>query len=396
MHVCLMSAEYPPEGKLGGIATYTKKLAHSLTRLGHKVTVISSTANSDFSYDNGGVNVHRIHGFPVTIAEKIRYPAYPLNAVLNFSYRVFKKFEAVSKQDKIDIVEAPENLATAAVLFKRRSDIASVTRLHTPSYLVRELNGEEITKKLETYHQLEQEQTLYSRAVTSPTKALADIVAKKWNLQNIEVIPNFFDLEEYKPDESVYNSLFSDGEYLLYYGRLEVRKGVHIFAEALSSVLRKYPNIKVGFVGKGMTCKDGTPMKDYILKLNSDFVNRLIFVEHIPYNQLYPIIERAKLVVLPSIWENFPYTCLEAMSFGKTVLASSGSGYNEIIEDGVSGYLVEPGNAKKLSERISEFLEVEQNLVIGKNAKEKVKDFASELITRKTLEFYDKICAQQH
>jgi glycosyltransferase involved in cell wall biosynthesis len=60
---------------------------------------------------------------------------------------------------------------------------------------------------------------------------------------------------------------------------------------------------------------------------------RLIVLERMPHRQLYPVIAGAHLVVLPSLIENLPNACLEAMGLGKVVIGTSGTGFDELISE---------------------------------------------------------------
>jgi len=73
----------------------------------------------------------------------------------------------------------------------------------------------------------------------------------------------------------------------------------------------------------------------------------------VPSEKLGTLYENARLFVLPSVWyEGFPTVLLEAMSHGLAVVCSSIGGLPEIVENGVTGLLFEPGNAKELAARI--------------------------------------------
>jgi len=140
MNICLISEEYPPEGNLGGIASYTETLARYLAKTGHSVHVVASTIKNERSYIDDSVNIHRIHGFPGKLLDKIKHPAYPYNALLNYSYRVFKTVNKILLMENIDIIEAPDSLAQGFIVFSKRKNIPSITRLHTPSFFVRAVN----------------------------------------------------------------------------------------------------------------------------------------------------------------------------------------------------------------------------------------------------------------
>jgi glycosyltransferase involved in cell wall biosynthesis len=59
---------------------------------------------------------------------------------------------------------------------------------------------------------------------------------------------------------------------------------------------------------------------------------------------------------MPSLREGIPAALLEAMALRVPVVASRAGGMPEIVEDGVNGYLVEPGNWREISERVLELL----------------------------------------
>ncbi len=68
--------------------------------------------------------------------------------------------------------------------------------------------------------------------------------------------------------------------------------------------------------------------------------SRLVLIDNLPHRQLYPIIAAARLVVLPSLVDNLPNACLEAMGLGTAVIGTTGASFEELITDGVNGFLV--------------------------------------------------------
>jgi hypothetical protein len=75
--------------------------------------------------------------------------------------------------------------------------------------------------------------------------------------------------------------------------------------------------------------------------------SRFSFSEVVPRHRLAAHRARARIAVVPSRWENFPYTCVEAMASGLPVLASPHGGMAEMIEDGRTGWLAagsDPGS----------------------------------------------------
>ena len=102
------------------------------------------------------------------------------------------------------------------------------------------------------------------------------------------------------------------------------------------------------------------------------------------------LIKNAKLIILPSLWESFGYTVLEAMVFGKVVIGTQGIGHEEIIKDGKNGFLVPPKNPLKLSRKIVQCLN-EDLSTIEKNAYKRAEDFDIRKITKQMERYYLEI-----
>lgn len=75
-----------------------------------------------------------------------------------------------------------------------------------------------------------------------------------------------------------------------------------------------------------------------------------------------PIIERAKVVLVPSEWyENGAFVALQALAKGKIVVASDIAGLSEIVQDGETGYLAEPGNPDSFAAAIQRALDMPED-----------------------------------
>lgn len=86
-----------------------------------------------------------------------------------------------------------------------------------------------------------------------------------------------------------------------------------------------------------------------------------------------------------------PMVCIEAMSQGAIVLGSSSGGMSEIIEDGKSGFLVEPRDSKILAEKIRQLLKLDtkQRVIISNNAKQRIKKaFSMDIVLERQIEYY--------
>ena len=102
------------------------------------------------------------------------------------------------------------------------------------------------------------------------------------------------------------------------------------------------------------------------------------------------------MFVLPSLFENSPYTLLEAMSCGKPCVVSRAGGMTEMLTDKESGLFFEPGNPANLAEKVVNLLQ-DQRLQesIGRAARIRVqRDSSLETGVVKTLDFYKNVISK--
>jgi glycosyltransferase involved in cell wall biosynthesis len=108
------------------------------------------------------------------------------------------------------------------------------------------------------------------------------------------------------------------------------------------------------------------------------------FIPRLSPRVLQRLIGAADLVVLPSLYENFSYVCLEAMAQAKPVLATRGTGFDEILTDERTGFLVAPGDAAELADALSRLAPDAQRLTaVGQNARRSLVRFdANRIVAR--------------
>ena len=133
-------------------------------------------------------------------------------------------------------------------------------------------------------------------------------------------------------------------------GRLCKQKGFHVLAEAIPLVLGMENETSIDFVILG----DGPYRKSFekFVKKN-DLASCVHIYGRVPRNVVQHFFERSTLVVLPTVtMEPFSRVAIEAMSYGKAVVATGVGGTPEAVIDGLNGCLVKPGNPRELAESI--------------------------------------------
>ena len=141
------------------------------------------------------------------------------------------------------------------------------------------------------------------------------------------VIPNPIDIPEV--------SATGDGDYILYAGRLSPEKGIETLVRAMAHV----PEARLHIAGTG-------PEEGKLHALVESLgITTVTFLGFLRSPDLAEVRHQARALAVPSVWyENGPYAVLEAMAEEIPIMSSRIGGLPELVEHGVSGWLVEPGN----------------------------------------------------
>jgi glycosyltransferase involved in cell wall biosynthesis len=134
--------------------------------------------------------------------------------------------------------------------------------------------------------------------------------------------------------------------YLLFVGRLRIRKGVEVLLEAL------LPGMRLLIAGDGEH-RASLERKAAELGLGA----RVRFLGRCDAGRVRGLLKGAAALVVPSTYEGMPLVVLEAMEAGVPVVASRVSGIPEVVEDGRTGWLVPPEDPRALAAALTEVLE---------------------------------------
>ena len=159
-------------------------------------------------------------------------------------------------------------------------------------------------------------------------------------------------------------------------GQLYALKGVHVLLKAIAKIVIDHPSIKLYIVGDHVI----EEYREYKIELE-DFIRQHKLENNVIFTgwrrDAHEILDCMDILVHPSFSEGFGRAVLEAMSFGKAVIASKVGGLREIIKDGWNGFLVDPGDECAIAERLSLLItDIEKRTRFGKNAQKTVfKDY---------------------
>jgi glycosyltransferase involved in cell wall biosynthesis len=132
--------------------------------------------------------------------------------------------------------------------------------------------------------------------------------------------------------------------YLLFVGRLRIRKGVEVLLEALRGLLAAQPGARLLVAGDG---EHRAALERRAAEL--DLGSAVRFLGRCDAGRVRGLLRGARALVVPSIYEGMPLVVLEAMQAGVPVIASRVSGIPEVVADGRTGWLVPPEDPERLA-----------------------------------------------
>jgi glycosyltransferase involved in cell wall biosynthesis len=136
-----------------------------------------------------------------------------------------------------------------------------------------------------------------------------------------------------------------DAPRAVFVGVLERYKNVHVLAEAWRRVAARVPGAQLHVVGRGRE-------RAVIEELARDLPDRVRWDERLPPEGVAAALDEAAVLVLPSVSEGLPRVAMEAFSRGRGVVGARAGGIPDIVEDGVNGLLVPPGDAAALADAL--------------------------------------------
>jgi glycogen synthase len=146
------------------------------------------------------------------------------------------------------------------------------------------------------------------------------------------------------------------------------------------------------FIGKDGGNRGG-PMIEHVWEKAGFFRDRVIYFGQLRHRQLYPILARSTAVVLPSRIDNLPNACLEAMALKRVVIGTRGASFEQLIEDGVNGFLCPPDNPENLFATIEKVLTLADSEMenIGQKAVDRIEVMRPNKAVRQLVDFYETV-----
>jgi len=397
----------------GGQGVYIHYLTRELMRLGHEVHVIAGPPYPSMAE---GVQVHRLESFswfrfvenrrefldrpnplqffyPLNLFEFASTRAGIFSLMFTFSLRAVAKFQELHRRHPFDIVHDNQGLGIGLLLIKS-CGVPMVATVHHPLSIdarnaVAQATGPiEKVRRLIYYPILMQEFVArrLDRIITV-SEASARMVESAFVLprQQIEVIHNGIDTDTFRPMR-----VAKQANNIICVSNSEDRsKGALYLLQALR-YLRDSTDYRLTFVDR----------PEHELKLAPRLVrryglsSRVRFTGRVTTPQLVRHYCRAQMSVCPSLYEGFGLPAAEAMACGLPVVATTGGALPEVVQDGVTGILVPPADARSLAEATDKLMrDADMRRRMGQAGRQRILDkFNWQKAALQTEAVYRQVC----
>ena len=367
---------YPTYGGSGVVAT---ELGKALASVGHEVHFITYTQPPRLDFFSENIFYHE-----VSVA------SYPLFEYLPYESALASKMVDVTVNEQLDLIHVHYAIphASAAYLAKQ---ILKYKGIHVP--VITTLHGTDITLvgRDPSFEPVVTFSINESDGVTAVSESLRDDTYSSFEiLSNIEVIPNFIDLERFKkqPKEHFKLAICPNGEKLLMHtSNFRKVKRIEDIIQVFAKVQKQVPS-KLLLVGDGPE-RSGIEALCRDLGVASDvrFLGKLDTIEE--------ALSLADLFFLTSEKESFGLAALEAMACEVPVISSDAGGIPEVNIHGVTGFVSKIGDIDDMVTNTVKILKDEAlHTQMKANALARAKDFSLEKILPMYERYYEKIVGQ--
>lgn len=354
MRICLITREYPPLTRYsGGIGRSFAVFAPELARQGNETHVITFTPGSSTRLKRDGVHIHLL-----------RLPERRRLWFLDNLRWGFSVDRALRRLGPFDVVLAAEWGGDAWRYSRHQRSGPLVTFLCTSLDQILEIEHEsrsplDIKLLHAIQRRLERRQAQRSSALIARSQAILSWARKLWDIEHVpsSVVPNMIDVGRVRRLASgeLPPGFPDKGPTIVFFGRLEVRKGVIELVQAMQDVWKDWPDAELVMIGRDGPW-DGRPLSTHLRELAGPNADRLHVLGAQSPETLFPAVGAADVVALPSRWEAFGLVALESMALGRPTILTSGSGFEDFFRPDRDGLMVPPDDPPALANALLRLL----------------------------------------
>lgn len=408
MRILMLSQFYPPH--IGGEERHVRSLSAQLASRGHHISVATMSHPDLPAYqDEHGVGVYRLRGtmqraeWLFSESRRRHVPPFPDPELAGALQRVIRR-------ERPQIVHAHNWMFRSFLPLKPWSGARLVLTVHDHSLLCPKkklIYGDDPCSGPGRLKCLRCASTHYGRAKGVPVtlanaimsiadRAAIDLfvpvsraVAQDNGLLEsglpVRVVPNFVpdDVGVLPGTPDPLLSQLPDGEFMLFVGAFSRYKGLDVLVQAYSELRNAPPLVIIGY---------HTP--EYPIR-TVDFPPNVIVLRDWPHEAVMQAWQRSLFGLIPSVWSDpCPTVAMEAMSTSRALIASRIGGLTDLVLNGETGLLVEPGDHHALAQAMQQLLsQPELRQRMGEAGKRHVVGFQAGSVVQRIEQLYDQLLA---
>lgn len=394
MNIAFVLPEFVTEKEAGGLATYHDNVARLLADAGHRLTIfVQSDKTEELAY-YPGINVVRVY---TDLSEAD--PNIPGSYMRTWSRKMKVALcQKMEEGDRVDLVQYSNFMGYGI----DRINVPTVVRISSYRPLLRAADRENFNinenhKSIKAPDFLEDIAVMKADAIYSPSYLIADYV-KEQTGRTVEVIESpYYPHKETENTSILMEKNLNGKKYILTFGSLKALKGAKLIGDCVYEILDSCPDLYWVFAGAETEWVNSEGEKinpsHYIRSKARQYSDRLLFLGKLDQASLSDIVRNAAFCVLPSRIDNLPNTCIEAMALKKVVIGTLGASFEQLIEDGKSGFLTERENAQMLAKTVRKVYQmtVKDLQDIGSKAQARIEKMSPEIILKSLVNLYQGV-----
>jgi D-inositol-3-phosphate glycosyltransferase len=412
--IAMLSVHACPLAKLGGrdsggMNVYVRELSRELASRGVEIDVFTRWREPDdprIQTLTPNARVIHIESGPIRYIPK----TVVHERIGEFTEKVQRHIEAEGR--RYDLIHSHYWLsALVARGLAKRWDLPTVQMFHTLGLVKREVMDEDADGESDARVEIERRAIRESSAIVAASEIEADELMELYGADpdKISIVPCGVDPEVFRPQRQIDAREALGREQcerlVLFVGRIEQIKGIHVLLDALGLLFTRRPDLRgdvcLVVVGGALDPNDDAPETEKLEDLRSlvhehRMEDSVDFIGSMDQSRLALWYAAADVCAVPSLTESFGLVALEAMACGTPVVATRVGGLQTVVQNGTSGLLVPAGNEHALSEAIERVLmDHRLRMHLAHGARERAESFTWSRVGDGIEMLYDRVLRER-
>jgi glycosyltransferase involved in cell wall biosynthesis len=405
--VALTTPDWPRGAAPNGIVTYTAELETALRERGVRPVILSwhveetsRERRPGFGPAQDVVDVSKFAPQASFVSRALAKASRVLGStsMLDTRLRMIEQaMKVAATRYPIEVLEIEEAFGIAMPIIDAGL-VPVVVRLHGPWFLNGRALGAKEDADFKRRDRLEREAIASADAVTAPSRDVLERTRSHYGLP-LEHAHVVYPPVDCGSSSAPWRLADCDRNRIVFVGRFDLHKGGDLMIDAFAVLATTRPELILDFIGpdRGLLNEEGRTIQlaQYLAARipDGDIRRRIVVHGQQTAEAINTLRRRGLVTVVPSRYETFGYTAVEALSLGCPVVAANAGGLAETVRDNQTGLLFGAGDARSLANQIAKFLDgPEWAARLGAAARDDVAiRYAPRSIADQTLEIYASV-----